>query len=145
MNVFLNNRSAMGEYDLDKLGELIKSADAEIEEMGFDYVDVQLLFDDAALAPMFDIRHDKPAQREAEWFEDAYQMRREHRQGTEASDDGEFYAVVVFRNNALREEFLHRLECSRNERTIDGMIAATYAGIDIKARHREEDEQNEES
>lgn len=54
MLVFLNNASAMGTWDTDALGELA-TTDTTFDDMGFDRVDVEMLFDgDARFDGMFE-------------------------------------------------------------------------------------------
>jgi hypothetical protein len=52
-NVFMNNPAVQGGWDLDALGSLMRAPDFDIEASGFDPMDVQVMFDDRELAPMF--------------------------------------------------------------------------------------------
>jgi hypothetical protein len=131
MNVFLNNRSAMGQWDAEALTKLVATSDAKIEEMGFDPADIQLLFETADLSSLFSDAKGETLAKEADWFEQAYEMRKDHKRGSDDQYDAEFYAVVVFATTAEREEFLHRAGCARAERAIDGKILADLGGLDF--------------
>jgi hypothetical protein len=52
-NVFLNNPIVQGTWDMDALGALMREDGFDVEATGFDPMDVQVMFDDAKLAPMF--------------------------------------------------------------------------------------------
>lgn len=52
-NVFLNNPLVQGTWDMQLLGEILREDPAGIEATGFDPMDVQVMFDDAKLAPLF--------------------------------------------------------------------------------------------
>jgi hypothetical protein len=51
MNVFLNNQSAMGEFDLDKLADLKVDFDISAVDMGFSTEDIALIFPNESLNP----------------------------------------------------------------------------------------------
>jgi hypothetical protein len=55
MNVFFNNPSAGGEWDLDKLAELILAANIDFGDLGFDKFDIDMLFDgDSRFSQIFE-------------------------------------------------------------------------------------------
>lgn len=52
-NVFLNNPLVQGTWDMELLGDLLRKNPGGVEATGFDPMDVQVMFDDAKLAPLF--------------------------------------------------------------------------------------------
>jgi hypothetical protein len=52
-NVFLNNPTAQGDYDLTGLATLLKSDDFDKKLAGFDRLDLEMVFTDAELGSMF--------------------------------------------------------------------------------------------
>ena len=108
VNVFLNNKSAQGTYDSDKLAELIKS-DISIEGMGFDLMELQVEYgDDDAWQGIF------PSEEEDEEVEEAIsdlgtaaELRPEPPKKTlesgEAIKDPERHQAVIDERNQARE------------------------------------------
>jgi hypothetical protein len=53
LNIALNNFSLQGSFDVDKLHELFSGQEVSLDGTGFDPMDLQVMFDDADLAPLF--------------------------------------------------------------------------------------------
>lgn len=52
-NIFLNNPLVQGTWDIEALAGLLRSNDFDVAASGFDPMDVQVMFDDPKLAPLF--------------------------------------------------------------------------------------------
>lgn len=98
-NILLNNYEAQGEFDLDKLNELLATPDMDIAATGFDPADVYRLFGDAAHLDV------NAAEKYADQVRESLEART---QATKLSDDQsvDFYLVFVFRGEQDRDAFL---------------------------------------
>lgn len=125
-NVFFNNTSAQGTYDVDGLGKLIQEDGFDYKRAGFDDMDLQLIFEDTEYAvTMFDTDEaPKSVQDDLEQLEEIQRIKRErkeHRERDQDANDPEFYAVVVFPDRQAQGRFMERVSGDRNARYVDGM------------------------
>lgn len=125
-NVFFNNPSAQGTYDVDGLGKLITEDEVDYKEAGFDDMDLQLMFEDTDYAvTMFDLEEAPGSvQRDIDEIAKIQRMKRErkeHRERDIDANDPEFYAVVVFPDREAQGRFMERVGKSRNDRYVDGL------------------------
>jgi hypothetical protein len=158
-NIFLNNPSVQGTWDLIAMSELLKEDDISIDEMGFEPMDIEVLFDEGDL---FGTRPDEeeagvtiepPAVRPSAADEDIRQRqetlrrhgkedddeakarirsdRNESRARAQEKDDTEFYVVVVFMNREERESFMTNMNHTENEKYLDGRELCSRLGINI--------------
>lgn len=99
-NIFMNNPEAQGEWDIQKLEELIKIDHIDIDLAGFDSAQVFQLFGDNPLI-------EQPEQ----LIELSNQLRETHERYKEvlkkvsARDDTDFYTVLIFKNATQRKKF----------------------------------------
>jgi len=125
-NIFFNNPSTQGTYDVDGLGQMLGSGDVDYKKAGFDDMDLQLMFEDTEYAvTMFDTDEaPKSVQDDLEQLEEIQRMKRErkeHRERDQDANDPEFYAVVVFPDRAAQGQFMERVGGDRNARYVDGV------------------------
>lgn len=125
-NVFFNNPSAQGTYEVDSLGKMLAEDGIDYRKAGFDDMDLQLLFEDTEYAvTMFDT-DEAPAsvKDDLEKLSEIQRMKRErkeHRERDQDANDPEFYAVVVFPDRAAQGRFMERVGMSKNDRYVDGV------------------------
>jgi len=101
LNILLNNPNAQGDWDMERLNELLRLPDLDLQGAGFDHADVYRLFGESSLADRGDAL-DELAEKVRE-FRDRYQelfKRSAQRQSTD------FYMVVVFRDAEQLSTFL---------------------------------------
>ena len=117
--VFLNNPSAQGGWDTDLLAELNQDFGIDFGDMGFDRVDVDLLFDgDSRFSDMFsdnaEISETKDGLREI----------KEHRAATnekfKETNNQDFYFVVACKDRAEKEAALKALHIPKYENFVSG-------------------------
>lgn len=124
-NVFLNNPSTQGEWDLGLLEQLLLDQEHEltVENLGFDHTELQLLIDNPKISAMFADENDaaKPTIEEIQQIKES---RRKARERAQDVDDPEFFVVVVFPSRAEVVEFLRRYELPEDARYIDGIRLA---------------------
>lgn len=135
LNVFLNNQSAMGAWDFDALGSMLKEG-VDATELGFDLPELQTMFDDAGLASMFekdtaadDVEKLKATKKRSK---DLKTADAEHKARKELEDDSEFYLVVVFQSRTECDSFLAGAGLPADERYVDGRRMATQMGIELQ-------------
>jgi hypothetical protein len=129
-NLFFNNPSAQGTYDVDKLGKMIANEEVDYKLSGFDDMDLQMHFEGTEYAvTMFDEnKAPKSVQEDLDQLEDIQRMKRErkaHRERDQDANDPEFYAVVVFPDREAEGKFMEQLGMSRNDRYVDGIRLQT--------------------
>ncbi len=125
-NIFFNNPSTQGTYDVDGLGKMITEDGVDYKMAGFDDMDLQLIFEDTDYAvTMFDTDDaPKSVQDDLEQLEEIQRMKRErkeHRARDQDANDPEFYAVVVFPDRDAQGKFMERVGMNRNDRYVDGI------------------------
>lgn len=124
--VMFNNQSAMGMWDVDLLGDLLKTPGLDIEGTGFDRIDLETMFTDDVLAPLFALEAAAPAVQEevqniaqaqaekAAEIEAIKKRKKDYRAEAERTDNANFYAVVVFLDEAEQTKFMERVGCDPN-------------------------------
>lgn len=125
-NLFFNNPSTQGTYDVDLIGKMITEDKVDYFEAGFDDMDIQMMFDgtDYAVTMFDDDKAPKSVQDDLKQLEEIQRMKRErkeHRARDQDANDPEFYAVVVFPDRAAQGQFMERLGKDRNDRYVDGV------------------------
>lgn len=114
-SVFMNNTEAQGDFDMEKLEDLVIKQGLDVQNMGFDAADVFKQF--GALAP--DAAQEELAKmsnrlKESQEAFDKIYLR-------EDQNDSDFYLVVVFKDYEARKEFTDRLGAEDN-RYLDGKV-----------------------
>lgn len=111
MLVFLNNPSSMGQWDTDVLAGLSEVAD--FEDMGFDRLDVELMFDgDARFESMFE---DAAPVKEAK--NDIEQLREDRKATNKNMKDVsiDYYVTVVCKDQPEKEKLMKHLGIPKGE------------------------------
>lgn len=127
-NVFLNNPSAQGEWELDKLAGLIIDDGIEYTDMGFTDTDMSVLFGgDPRFDALFQDTEEVTASKE--------QIRevREHRAtSTEKMKDeqsADFYFVVVCQSQQAKIDLLKGIGVPASEEFVNGALVARKLGV----------------
>lgn len=128
MLVFLNNPSAQGTWQTDLLAEINLDLGVSFDEMGFDKLDVDLLFDgDSRFTDLFE---DSPEVKEAKSsLEEIKAHRAESTERLKEANSAEFYFVVVCENEAEKRELLRQMNIPAHEtyisaEAVNGAIGA---------------------
>lgn len=119
LNVFLNNTDSMGEFDFDKLSELIQELGNTTlpESLGFDKVTVDLLVGEN---PLFSEEADEAGKEIKDIMHEIKSFKSNARQTLKNQDDAEFYLVLVFADRAGADNFLEYFNLDPNNRYVDG-------------------------
>jgi hypothetical protein len=138
-NVFMNNPSAQGEWDvfaLSSLKDIVPEIDY-VADLGFDESDVSVLLGDDFLSPVFD---DDP--QETVSVEHAREIKKKQRDNArdQTNEDGSYHAesadytvTVVFPNNREKREFMRKVHKPETEKHIKHTVLIDIASgaIDI--------------
>jgi ParB-like chromosome segregation protein Spo0J len=117
-NIALNNPLAMGQYDPDKLWELLGFEGLNVEGTGFDVADVYKMF---GVSPFGEENREKLAEVNDRIREAAERYEGITRDRVAKRDSHHFYSVVVFKNDDERQAFTDALGLDDN-RYIDGRL-----------------------
>lgn len=128
-NILLNNTSAMGDFEIGKLQDLLKFDGLDVEAAGWDRADMFKMFGNDQIAEM--------PEDEAQAVADATRRAREEfdaiREAARKKDGSDFYMVVVFRSPEERLIFCSQygLDDSRYQsaETIEGLISADSSTV----------------
>lgn len=116
LNVLLNNPEVSGDWDLEKLKDLLTDETLDIANTGFDPADVFKLFgDEAERAPS------QAFEQLGEKVRDLKNIYKQLEAERVDKDDPEFYLVVVFKGGADRERFLEAMGLEDNR-----YVSGTY-------------------
>ena len=126
-NIFLNNPSAQGDWDVEKLRAMLPEIDSA--SAGFSSFDLQLLFDDKEMSPSFQDNAATTAVVEAAkqaYTPEAYRAvqrenKREKSTGADPKRDSEYYVVVNFETVGERAEFFAYLNIDPAD-NVDGRL-----------------------
>lgn len=130
LNIFLNNLSTQGEWDTEALAGIL--GDLQIEETGFDKMDLEIILDDPKFSTIFDETKDKAATT-IEDIEKLKQRKKEFKESSAKKDDVDYYVIVVFQDSNEVTRFLKGAGLPVTDRYIDGHRLATNMGIEVKA------------
>lgn len=127
LNVQLNNPSLMGDYDLDKLGDLILELGCKPEEFGFSMDELAIMFDgDERFTEMFtaDTQEVKDAK---DILREIKRNREEMMERYKQEQSANFYFVVVCRDEQENIETLRRLGVPEDELYISADVLKRLA------------------
>lgn len=127
-NLFLNNHNAQGDWDMDRLGEVLHM-DISVEDAGFDLADVYRIFGDSALEAQSD-----RLETLSEQMKKAKETYKEVKLETSKREDCQYYLVVIFASQTRRAAWLEKLAVA-DTRFLDGAILE-----DLLEGDEEEDE-----
>lgn len=126
MLVFLNNPSAAGMFDLDLLADLNLEAGIDFAGMGFDQIDVDMMFDgDARFSHLFE--DDPEVSETKEKLAEVKAAREAGKENMQEKNNAEFYFVVVCKDDEERQECMKRLGVPKHEQFVSGdcLLGAT--------------------
>lgn len=117
MNVFLNNPSAMGEWDIDGLAKLKLDFDVDFKDMGFSDFDIDLLFDgDSRFSKLFE--DDSEAREAKGTLDDIKAARGKANERLTQENSADFYFVVVCQSQEEKDALLKSMGLPRSEQYV---------------------------
>lgn len=127
LNVFLNNSAAMGEWDEDKLAEIVREFSDAPEELGFDLAEIEVVFENGELGGLFDDKNEK-GETSIEAIKEMKNARKEHKVESDKTESGDHYAVLVFTDAAMRDRFLAWVGLKPGQRFVEGAAMTAALG-----------------
>jgi hypothetical protein len=135
MLVFLNNASASGTWDTDLLAELNLDMGVKFDSMGFEKLDIELIFDgdsrfDGFFADTIEQIEQKQSLQniEAQKRGGSQLDRFEHQKDHAEDLSPDFYVTVVFNNQEEKQAMLKRLRIPKGELYISGGLVMDALG-----------------
>lgn len=119
LNVFLNNAGAMGEWDEEKLAQIVKDFADAPESLGFDVADIEVIFDDKDMGGIFSDKEEKAAA-DIATIREMKEARKDHKEQSDRTEGGDHYAVLVFESKVQRDAFLVWCGLKPGERFVEG-------------------------
>jgi len=103
LNILLNNSSAMGDWDIEKLTGMLRDGDVDLAGTGFEASDIFAMLGG-------DVDENSISQGDIEAAEERYRLIRDQydkiRGGNKEKNDTSYYMVVIFRDNADLVDFV---------------------------------------
>ncbi|WP_052362040.1 hypothetical protein [Geminisphaera colitermitum] len=127
LNVFLNNPAAMGEWDEERLAEIVKEFGDAPDGLGFDAADFDVIFENGELGGLFDDKNEGGAA-DIEAIKKMKDARKEHVEKSDATEGGDHYAVLVFPSKAVRDAFLRWCGMEPGQRFFEGAAMTAALG-----------------
>ena len=105
LNIALNNRSIQGEYDADALADMLRGLDeSAVQTTAFNDADLELLL--GSVANVWPAHVETQERTDAkDKLAEMHKARAEMKQHLEEGDSAQFYAVIVFEDQAARTQF----------------------------------------
>lgn len=119
LNVFFNNPSAMGEWDLDKLAELNLTDGIDFGDMGFEQYDVDMLFDgDSRFSQLF--VDDEEIAKTGDALQKVKDARKQGKEKMQKQNEAAFYFTVVCKSNEEKADILKLMGIPAFEQFVEG-------------------------
>jgi hypothetical protein len=114
INILLNNKAAQGEFDIDRLADMLDGID--YANAGLDAGDVEDLLGDFDI----DIMTDEDVEKRRESYEEGTAHRKRMQSASYRENNVEFYTNIVFPDKSKRAEFFAMLGI-KDEMIVDGL------------------------
>ncbi|HDR1906685.1 TPA: ParB N-terminal domain-containing protein [Pasteurella multocida] len=119
MLVFLNNPSAQGTWQTELLAEINLDLGISFEDMGFDNLDVDLIFDgDGRFSALFEDSQEVSETKSS--LEEIKAHRKESTERLKEANSAEFYFVVVCKDEKEKRELLKSMKIPAHETYVSG-------------------------
>lgn len=123
LNVFFNNPSAMGEWDLDKLADLNLADGIDFGDMGFEQYDVDMLFDgDSRFSQLF--VDDEDIKKVEGRLDEVKAARKQGAEKMKERNQAAFYFTVVCKSDEEKADILKMMGIPAFEQFVEGSYLA---------------------
>ena len=132
-NVFMNNPSVQGEWDIDKLADLSLENGIDFSAMGFTETDMSVLFGgdprfDSLFADVEEVTATK------EQIQAVRENRKNSTEQIKEEQSAEFYFMVVCQNQKARDDLVRGIGVPASEQYINGALLARKLGVEVDER-----------
>lgn len=133
INILLNNQAAMGEFDIDKLVELVE--DIDYSAAGFGADDMEDLLGDIDI----DMFTDEDVEKRRENYEEGIAHRKRMQNASYRENNVEFYTNLIFPDKVQRSEFFAMIGI-KDELYVDGTLVMAQIRKRYKRNYTDSDE-----
>jgi hypothetical protein len=119
LNIFLNNPAAQGQFDLERLQEVIQWPDLDLDAIGFDATDLQLIMPELEITESGVYTEPDPAQPAIDTIKDIKKRRKDYAQQELARDGADFYISLVAADADFLQRFMAAAKIPLNDRFVD--------------------------
>lgn len=120
LNVQMNNMSMMGDFDIDKLNDMVKTLDVDINNLGFSEYELDVLFSGDGGELEKKLQDIEQVQEDKGILDDIKKERAKMNKEKEEENSAEFYFVVVCENEKQRTSILQKIGVPAYEEYVNG-------------------------
>lgn len=113
--VRLNNQNLQGGWDAELLRELNLAQGISFEEMGFDRVDMEIMFDDAAAPTLVEFDGDAQARETRDALQDIKADRKAMNERQQKDNNGDWYVTIVCKDAEEKHRLMRLLKLPKGE------------------------------
>ena len=129
-NIFMNNPSVQGEWDYDKLGDMVLEGDLDAADMGFTDADFSVMF---GSDPRFDELFNAPDSEEVAASKEQIKQVRDHRAAStdkmQQEQNADFFFTVVCQSQKAKSDLLKYFNIPAYENYVNGALVAKKCGV----------------
>lgn len=126
LNVQLNNQALQGDWDIEKLADLSLDFDIGFEEMGFDELDVDFLFEgDDRFSQLFETPE---VQQEKDRIRELKATREAGKEKMREDASINYYSIIVFSDEAEKRDFYKKISVPIAEEVLTIEQVRRYIG-----------------
>lgn len=134
LNLVLNNPSVGGQFDFDKVVEMLKVDGVDPYLAGFTPIDLEFAgVEVPEIHEVFKLANQaEEAQAAVKELQDIGELkatRKKHREASQEAHNAEFFGTIVFKDGEQRSRFMAHFGLSKFERYIEGGLVAEELGI----------------
>ena len=136
LNVQLNNVSMMGEWDIEKLGEMFENEGFSADDLGFSDLDIDIMFGgDDRFSELFE--DNKSAKATKEEIQKIKENRSEMMDRYKGEQSADFFFVVVCETQEDKDELLREISLPRGEQFVSSEHVRRLKTFRVKKKTEE--------
>lgn len=136
LNVQLNNVSMMGEWDIEKLGEMFENEGFSADDLGFSDLDIDIMFGgDDRFSELFE--DSKSAKATKEEIQKIKENRSEMMDRYKGEQSADFFFVVVCETQEDKDELLREISLPRGEQFVSSEHVRRLKTFRVKKKTEE--------
>ena len=136
LNVQLNNVSMMGEWDIEKLGEMFENEGFSADDLGFSDLDIDIMFGgDDRFSELFE--DSKSAKATKEEIQKIKENRSEMMDKYKGEQSADFFFVVVCETQEDKDELLREISLPRGEQFVSSEHVRRLKTFRVKKKTEE--------
>lgn len=109
-NLFMNNKGAQGEYDLDLLAEMYEDETIDFEKGGFDIPEIKDMFGEDITA-----MHSEDLAYMSDKYKEGMEVRKRRQAKSSKDEDNQFFVVLVFETQEERDFYLRQYNLPKKQ------------------------------